>query len=402
MLPSGEHTLWAYPQALLDAEPAAALEAIAAAGIGRISVAAAYHSARLLMPHNPRRTVITLDPGAAYFHPNPAAYPAGGPTPLCAAEYRAADPLATLCKLAPQAGLSIQAWVALLHNSRLGALHPELTLHNVFGDRYQHALCPAHPAVRAYAVALVGDLGARYPLTAIDLEAASYLGYPHASHHDKAAVHLTPFHQFLLSVCFCPHCRAAIAQANADPASIAAAFRAELRKAFAGTGSLAPASIPEGLHELIGGATIALMAARAAVVDSLLTVLRAALPPHVMLLLRATSSPCAVNGKTGGAATTLARHADGLVYSFLNTPFNHLEAEIAAEPDPKALDCPTWAGLSVAQGMPACRDAAEFAARIALLRTRGFTRYAFYAYGLMPAAGLDWIAALLGATDANL
>ena len=68
-----DHTLWVYPWDVLD-DPAAADE-IAALGLGRVSLAASYHSTRTLLPHNPRRKVLVARHAAVYFEPDPARIP---------------------------------------------------------------------------------------------------------------------------------------------------------------------------------------------------------------------------------------------------------------------------------------------------------------------------------------
>src|SRR5207253_3034253 len=79
---------------------------------------------------------------------------------LCAEQ----DPLAAVCAEAARRGLRVHAWTVLHHNSRLGAAYPDCTLVNAFGDPYPFGLCPAHPDVRAYTIALVTALAQREEL----------------------------------------------------------------------------------------------------------------------------------------------------------------------------------------------------------------------------------------------
>ena len=55
------------------------------------------------------------------------------------------------------AGLAVVGWIVGLHSTPLATAHPDLALRNVFGHVYRHALCPAQPAVRRYAAALVAE-----------------------------------------------------------------------------------------------------------------------------------------------------------------------------------------------------------------------------------------------------
>lgn len=68
-------------------------------------------------------------------------------------------------------------------------------------------MCPANPEVRQYLHALVGDLSAQFPGCAIELESASYLPWEPPFRIEIAAVEMTRLVGFLLSLCFCNHCR---------------------------------------------------------------------------------------------------------------------------------------------------------------------------------------------------
>ncbi|MBM3128353.1 MAG: hypothetical protein FJ009_06915 [Chloroflexi bacterium] len=389
------NTIWVYPWDLFDNGLEHALDAIARAGLDSISVAATYHAARLLLPHNPRRKVLTLDPDAAYFRPDPALY-ANLPSPRVAREFADRDPLREICDAARQRGLRVQAWTIFLHNSTLGEQRSDLTVVNCFGDHYVHALCPSHPIARAYALALGADIARHYPIVVLDVEALGFLGYAHNSHHDKASIVLAPLHHFLLSVCFCDHCAEKIRATGADPQMIAAAFRRELQAWFDGNRRLANANERAGLIELIGEANArALLDARAQIVTSLIAELRRVVPRNVALQIRAASTPFHVGGKTAGDLRAIAQHADGFVFSFFGMPFAKFQSEVQIIPRDVLGDKPMWGGISVANGLPECQDENDFRQRVALLRANGIAQFYFYNYGLMPRAGLDWIAALL-------
>ncbi len=257
------NAIWSYPWDLLDGGLDRALAEIAGMGLQSVSVAATYHASRLLLPWNPRRRVFTLEPDRAYFQPDPARYPAGGPYPVVSQEYAERDPLAEICAAAPRHGLQVQAWTIFLHNSRIGEEYRDLTITNVFGDHYVHALCPSQPAVRAYALALAEEIATQYPIAALDVEALGFLGYKHNSHHDKASLAIPPLHNFLLSLCFCPSCREQMDAAGADSAAVALAVRGELEAWLGGDRRLTRLGESAGLVELLGSeAAIAVMEAR--------------------------------------------------------------------------------------------------------------------------------------------
>ena len=96
--------------------------------------------------------------------------------------------MAEVCDACEASGMAANAWLVLLHNTRLGEAHPEATVENAFGDRYVYSLCPAAPAARRYAVALCADLSDHYPVRGISLETPGFLPYAHGFHHEFALV----------------------------------------------------------------------------------------------------------------------------------------------------------------------------------------------------------------------
>jgi hypothetical protein len=393
------NSIWVYPWDLFDDGIDIALDRIAHVGLNSISVTATYHAVRVLMPHNPRRKVLTDEPDAAYFAPDANAYPISL-APRLASEFSRRDPLAEICAAALNHNLRVQAWTIFLHNSTLGTQHPELTITNCFGDHYVHALCPSNPTVRAYAIALGADITRRYPIAALDVEALAFMGYAHNSHHDKASIGLGPLHHFLLSVCFCPHCTQHIEQHGASARVIAETFRRELQAYFDGDRHFAALTEREGLVALLGEMnTRALLDARNAIILSLLAELRRAVPKNIALILRVASAPFHVGGKTAGDLNDLAQHTDGMTFTFFSLPFAKFKSEVSTVPREILRARDSWAGVSLGMDLPECQDENDFRARIDVLRTQGFEQFAFYNYGLMPRPCLDWIARWLNQRD---
>ena len=102
--------------------------------------------------------------------------------------------------------VAANAWLVLLHNSRLGELHPHSTVRNAFGDRYVYSLCPSAPEAREYAIALCKDITDNYPVTGISLETPGFLPYAHGYHHEFAMVKPNRWLDNRLGLCFCDHC----------------------------------------------------------------------------------------------------------------------------------------------------------------------------------------------------
>jgi hypothetical protein len=109
-------------------------------------------------------------------------------------------------ELCERSDIAVNAWMVLLHNTRLGMANPEATVQNCFGDRYVYSLCPSAPDARRYAVALCKDITDNYPVTGLSLETPGFLPYVHGYHHEFALVRPNRWLDNMLGLCFCPHC----------------------------------------------------------------------------------------------------------------------------------------------------------------------------------------------------
>lgn len=240
----------------VDGDPAAAAR-IAGLGMNEVSLAAAYHAVRAVTPFHPRHRIVTRD-AAVYYRPAAERWrgsllrPAE-PDPAAAGSFeRAADALHA-------AGLTVNAWVVLAHNGRLGAANPGCTVRNAYGDLYPWALCVASPQVAAYASVLAAEVAALGCVDAIELEACGWYGYDHGSAHDKTGGGPPGPPGWLLDTCFCERCAGAFRDAGADPAELAGAVRAALDARYQGMSGSA-CSVPENLAEQV--ATVRATAAR--------------------------------------------------------------------------------------------------------------------------------------------
>jgi hypothetical protein len=204
-----------------------------------LTVAAAYHASRDILPHNPVYRIASIAPGAFYAS-DPSLYPdALRPVPSPSADGR--DILAEACQAAEPLGLPVSAWAVLLHRDDLSASGPEVQ-ENCFGDRFPGRLCPAQPAVRDYALAMVRDL-CRYPITTLRAEALHYQGASHGHHHERCLENYGELARWLLGLCFCPACAARGTSHGADVPALAARCRAYLSQVFDGSTPPRPADV---------------------------------------------------------------------------------------------------------------------------------------------------------------
>ncbi|NOZ29272.1 MAG: hypothetical protein GXP39_14645 [Chloroflexi bacterium] len=391
--------LWTYPWDVLDEGIDAALDRIAATGVDGISLAVAYHAARTLSPRGPRRRIRFLEDGVVYFRPEAARYTAAAPlSPQPSQLCQERDPLEAIGEAAQEKGLALHAWTVLTHNSRLGRAHVELTFQNAFGDRYTYALCPAQPAVRAYASALCGDLARRYPLVSLELESVGYMGFGHESHHDKIGVQIDRLHQVCLSLCFCPACRERIAQEGGDPEALAQAVRAELEAYFERDGGIEVETEPEvwaRLGEILGEAgRDALFQARQRVILDMLRSIREAVGDSARLSVMAADSPLISGAVVGVPLKEAARWADAILLLDYAAPTERLASDIRRWRE-------TLPGVEIGTGMsmlwPLAREAHALAERAAALASAGAGMLRLYNYGLMSRPRLGWVSEIVQA-----
>lgn len=195
---------------------------LGAYGCDTLTVAAAYHRARDVTPHGPAR--VTLRRDGAHFVPPADLFDGLRLVPPVQAGAEE-EPLRELRRRTAERGAALHGWTVFLHNTTLGLAHPDVTQRNCFGDRAAPAdLCPAHPEVRAYTVALARSV-ARAGVDAVVAESLHYGTFGHGYHHERSFVSLGAPEEFLLGLCFCPYCaeRAEAAGADADAARSEAA-----------------------------------------------------------------------------------------------------------------------------------------------------------------------------------
>lgn len=378
------------------------------AGAHAVTLACSYHHARDVFPHSPRRRVRFLEGGAAFFRPDPSRYAGLTIQPIVSALTEDHDPLGRAVEEAGRRGMAVRAWTTNLHNTGLGSRHPDCALQNAYGDPYITCLCPANPHARAYLCALSADIAAR-GVEAILLESIGYHGFDHGYHHERSFVPLSPAARFLLGLCFCEHCTAALTAAGVDVAALRRFVRAELDLVFEGEPSAVEGLPVERatMGALAGGELGAMLDARRAIVTSLVAeiaaAVRAAGPARAIAMdMSGAALGYATGAPTGDLAHTrawedgldlpaVAAAADGLaVLAYARDP-----ARVRADLEAYAALLPPGARLTVGvRPMPPdCLAAAELPPKVAVLRALGAETMDVYHYGLMRLRQLDWVGA---------
>jgi hypothetical protein len=374
-------------------------------GAGGITLAAAYHDARDVFPHNPRRVVYFQEPGAVFFQPTPQRFRDLKLQPVVSGLIGDSDLVAELVSVAHRREMDANAWVVLLHVDRGRAIE-EFAHRNAFGDPYLTQLCPSNRDVRAYARAVIADVASRRVNTIL-MEAFHFLPFPHGYHHERAFIEISALTSFLLSLCFCDSCTQAAAERGVDVASLRGAVQETIRKGLL-SDELDPvaADDPMLVRSMFGGELGGLLDARSHAVTSLVAeCVEAARDVETQTVVMPVDPSGAIMGYVGGKPTgppapsiswrlgidleQLVRVADAVeVMAYASTAERvlvDLEAYVQALPGSSKL------GVILRPLTPDCESAENLRSKLEVASSLGFGRVDFYHYGLTRLDALDWI-----------
>ncbi|MDF0601665.1 hypothetical protein P1J78_13050 [Psychromarinibacter sp. C21-152] len=381
--------LYAYTWDLAEEDPAALTARMDRLGLDTLAIAASYHAGKFIRPHGKAGRVYFPEDGVAHCRVTPERY--GAIRPQIGALAAETDVLGTFCA---QDAVAVSAWVVLLHNSRLGALHPGAVTRNAFGDPLHYSLCPSCPEVRDYAVTLCADIAERYPVRGLTLETPGWLPYAHGYHHEFALIGSSPRLEFYLGLCFCDHCRQGARAAGIDADALQARVRGRVDTALAAADEPDPAADRRWLEsELVRDAELAAyLRWRCTVVTSLVAAIRDGLRRDATLhVIPSVNQPLALAWIEGSDLAALDAACDGLEVCFYSDAALYDHARVAEQigrPDMRAVLRPT---------SPEHRTEASFAGTVAGFAAAGVREFGFYNHGHMRQSGLDRIGRALAA-----
>lgn len=204
-----------------------AAQRIAEFGLDSVVLAASYHSARAATPRHPVHRVVEVADSAFYLPVRDSAWSGQPLVPRPASWMSVESPYGLARDALQAAGVSVDAWVVLHHNSALGADRPELIMVNAFGDPYRYALCPSNAEVRDYSRLLLREVIVQGRPERLIVEAIGFMGIGHQSRHEKTqGSDWTPDQLTLLSVCFCKACRTGLSDRGVDVDDLGRRIRA--------------------------------------------------------------------------------------------------------------------------------------------------------------------------------
>ncbi|UDF31482.1 UNVERIFIED_ORG: hypothetical protein LHK14_09200 [Roseateles sp. XES5] len=385
-------SMWTYPWDVQDQGlTTLAADLAGRARLNTVSMATVYHAGRFLQPRSPREKIYFPEDGTAYFQPTETLWRDKEIRPLVAQNLvERGDMLEALTKARAATGLKVSCWTVCLHNSRLGALHPEHVTRNAFGNPSVFNLCPSSPAARDYVVTLVRDITTAYKPDMLELESPSFMGYAHGYHHEKDGIGLTAEDDFLLSLCFCEHCTARALKAGVpvDGARrTAKRFIAEMCERAVPERQF-PGFPSAGIDAFRDHADLhAYLAWRIAPVTSLIGEIKAAADPATRIVL--IDGPDAWLGGIDLAAA--GRLCDGAILCCYDMTPDAVGAVIRKG---RAILGPgKFLGLGLRVFYPEVDGPEILTARVKSAVDADADGVTFYNYGLIPAKRLDWVGA---------
>lgn len=386
--PVGYRAIYAYPWTLADEGVSEVIGTITALGVDTITLAGSYHAGKFLQPHGRNGKVYFPEDGTVYFAADPARY--GAIAPVLSSLVPERD---ILREVTARHEVATTAWLVLLHNSRLGALHPQATVANAFGDRYVYSLCPSAPDVREYAIALCKDVTENYPVTGISLETPGFLPYAHGYHHEFAMVRSNAWLDNRLGLCFCDHCVRGSEAAGIEASRLKAWLRDDIEGYLAGD-----VELPDDMAEAFWLSDVATDRAlsrfltwRCDVVTSLVGQIRASVRADVnVAVIPSVARPTAGAWYEGSDLRALAAAAGIVEACFYEPTAERVRADIF-DTQRRLRGAGTLRGI-LRPGFPDLGSRDEVVAAAQALREAGVSGIAFYNYGHLRRHNLDWIA----------
>ncbi|MFZ4064294.1 MAG: hypothetical protein ACOYK0_04910 [Candidatus Nanopelagicaceae bacterium] len=222
-------SMFSYSWDLAENGVAKSVEELKKIGINSITLASSYHAGKFLRPKSATNKVYFPEDGTVYFKSDASRY--GDIKPIPNSIYGGGE---VLRELTETKGLSVSAWLVLLHNTPLGTKHPDSAVQNAFGDPYIYALCPSAPAARAYAIGLCKDVTESYKVDGISVESIGFPPYEHGYHHEMSFVKPNKWLSQNLGLCFCKYCVAGAEKENIDAKALKARVAANIHNYLEG------------------------------------------------------------------------------------------------------------------------------------------------------------------------
>ncbi len=378
--------IYTYAWDLAETGVSAAVGEFRELGLDTVTMAGSYHAGKFLRPHGKGGKVYFPEDGTVYFNADPSRY--GAIKPVANPMLQSGDILRELTA----SDMQVNVWTVLLHNTRLGMAHPESVVRNAFGDPYYYNLCPSAPEARAYAIGLARDATESYPVSGLSLEAPGFTPYSHGYHHEFALMQLNPWLENQLGLCFCEHCVAAAERAGIEAKRLKAQTAADI-SAYLESDIDVPADMAEAFWRAdvaSDGDLRRYLDFRNRVVTSLVTEIRAAVRSDATVAIIPSVARPTGGAWYEGSDLKALMNATGIIEAcFYEPSAMRVKADLF---DIKR----RLRGSGVIRGIlrpsyPDLRSKGEFLDAVAALRAGGVEELAFYNWGHLRQANLQWI-----------
>lgn len=370
------------------------LDRVRGYGVAGITVGAVHHGSRDITPHGLSKLTVRQD-GAHFPLPEDLfaelrLLPPAGFTD-------AFDGLRDACRAR---GLKLHGWTVFLRNGTIGAEHPDVTVRDCFGDRGSTTdLCPAHPDVRLYAVALARAV-ARLGVDSVVAESLHFRPLK----AQRSFVQLGPMDAYLMGLCFCDFCMRRATDLGVD----AMLAREECTRIVGGVLDGDPPAQGEvtraALTAYAGPDVVAYARARSETVTSLVSEVSAAVSAEGSQLVFIDATGAVKGYRDGLPSPGLAAHdawqlgvdlvaLGDLVPSFAVLGYARDAARIADDVGAylRSVGKDREVRAVLRPGYPDSDSADRLAAKVRGAKAAGALAVDFYAYGLTPHPVLDRI-----------
>ena len=387
--------LYTYAWDLLEKSPTEIAAEFEGYGINTVTLATSYHAGKFIRPQAGSGKVYFPEDGTVYFRTDASAY--ARLQPQVNSLVHDQDVLADFCE---RDTLDVNGWTVLLHNTRLGMLHPDVTVRNAFGDRYYYSLCPSHPDVREYAIALCKDLTDNYDVSGLSVETPGFLPFQHGFHHEFAQVQQNPWLNTLFGLCFCEHCMQAAQREDIDAETLQNQVISWIDGYLNSTVNVSEEmSMSWLMADLLADPDLSdFLCLRCDQVTSLVKDIKQELRDDCTLAVIPTvQRPTSSTWLEGSDLAALSQVADVL--------------EIPCyEPSPERIASDIWdvfrrlengseLRVILRPGPPDMHSAEQVVASVSALKEHGISDIAFYNYGMLRSMNLKWLQQALAALD---
>ena len=390
----GYKAIYAYAWDLAETGVSEALDRFLALGLDTVTVAGSYHAGKFLRPHGKGKVYFPED-GTVYFKADPERY--GAIKPVANSTLAERD---ALRELTNQGRLETNVWLVLMHNTQLGIQHPESAVTNAFGDRYIYNLCPSAPDARAYAIGLARDVTASYPVRGVSLETPGFLPYAHGFHHEFALNRPNRWLDSQLGLCFCAHCQAGAKRAGIPIEALRQQVAGDI-EAYLSSDVDFPADMAEAFwlaDTRNDGALKAFLDWRCTVVTSLVQEIRQAVRKDASVaVIPSVARPTGGAWYEGSDLAALAEAAGLIEACFYEAGAARVKADLF-DVKRRLRGKGRLRGI-VRPSFPDLDTKSEFLAAMRALGEGGVSEVAFYNWGHIRDANLNWIAEGLAAME---